>query len=168
VHVFVYGTLTDPARVAEVLEPAATAGHDGGGEDGSEDEEARGASSSWSFAADATLRGLHRVDGRYPTLAPGGRVDGRLLRTDAIAALDAYEGVDRGLYARVLVPYADDGTVDAGVDAGAADDPAVVWVYVGDPERLDADDAVAWPGEGDLGRRVRRYVAATDVVVEPR
>ena len=137
-HVFVYGTLTDPARVADVL-------------DGTRE---------WSFVADATLRGLHRVDGQYPTLAPGGRVDGRLLRTDAIAALDAYEGVDRGLYVRVRVPYADSGVVDG--------DPGAVAVYVGDPDRLGVDAAIAWPGDGGPDRRVRRYVEANDVVVEPR
>jgi len=142
VLVFVYGTLTDPARVADVL-------------DGTRE---------WSFVADATLRGLHRVDGQYPTLAPGGRVDGRLLQTDAVAALDAYEGVDRGLYLRVPVPFADDGTVDGGTD----DESDAVAVYVGDPERLGVDEAVAWPGAGDLGRRVGRYVAANDVAVEPR
>lgn len=158
VHVFVYGTLTDRARVADVLEPQANA-DDGGGENGP------GASPSWSFVADATLRGLHRVDGRYPTVAPGGRVDGRLLETDAVGVLDAYEGVDRGLYARVRVPYADGGVAGDGTVDGDAD---AVAVYVGDPDRLDVDGAVAWPGEGNLERRVRRYVEANDVVVDPR
>jgi hypothetical protein len=30
----------------------------------------------------ATLHGLHRVEGQYPTLAPGGSVAGRVLRTE--------------------------------------------------------------------------------------
>lgn len=160
VHVFVYGTLTDPERVAEVL------------------DEPR----DWSFVGDATLHGLQRVDGRYPTLAPGGRVDGRVLETDAIAALDAYEGVDRGLYVRVRVPYADSdgvgddrGTDSDGVDddrepdgGGVDDESGTVAVYVGDPDRLGVDATVTWPGDGDLDRRVRRYVAANDVVVDQR
>ncbi len=139
VYVFVYGTLTDPDRVSEVLGSATSE---------------RRADDDWSFAGDATLRGLHRVDGRYPTLAPGGRVDGRLLQTAAIDALDAYEGVDRGLYVRVEVPT-------TGVDAGTA-------VYVGDADRLAVDEPVAWPGDGSLAARVRRYVAANDVAVTPR
>jgi gamma-glutamylcyclotransferase (GGCT)/AIG2-like uncharacterized protein YtfP len=131
VHVFVYGTLTESDRVDEVLEGRP-----------------------WSFAGDATLRGLHRVDGRYPTLAPGGEVRGRLLETDAVDALDAYEGVDRGLYVRVDVPAVDAPDVDGTAAA-----------YVGDPDRLGVADAVAWPGDGGLGERVRRYVAANDVAV---
>jgi gamma-glutamylaminecyclotransferase len=148
VHVFVYGTLTDPDRVAEVL------------------DEPR----DWSFVGDATLHGLHRVDGRYPTLAPGGRVHGRLLETDAIAALDAYEGVDRGLYVRVRVPHADSDEVDdrEGDGGGVDDESGGVAVYVGDPDRLGVDAAVGWPGGADLDRRVRRYVEANDVVVDQR
>ncbi|MFC4406609.1 gamma-glutamylcyclotransferase family protein [Haloarchaeobius iranensis] len=73
--VFVYGTLTDPDRVAAVLD-------------------------DWSFVPDAVRRGAHRVDGRYPTLAPGGETAGRLLRTAATDALDRYEGVESGLYRR--------------------------------------------------------------------
>ena len=131
-HVFVYGTLTEPDRVDEVLDGRP-----------------------WSFAGDATLRGLHSVDGRYPTLAPGGEVHGRLLETDAVDALDAYEGVDRGLYVRVDVP------ATGFEDATAA-------VYVGDPDRLDATDPIDWPGTGDLGGRVRRYVDANDVSIGSR
>lgn len=129
-HVFAYGTLTEPDRVASLLD-------------------------SFVFVGSATLLGLHAVHGRYPTLAPGGRVGGRLLRTDEIAALDRYEGVDRDLYVRVTVPIeGEDGDAD-----GAA-------VYVGDPERLDAD--VSWPGTGPFRSRVRRYLAAEDVrIVRP-
>ena len=92
---FVYGTLRDPERARELL------GHA-------------------DFGPDALLRGLHRVDARYPTLAPGGETRGRVLRLrdDDLEALDAYEGVDRGLYVRVRVPG----------DQGA------LWTYAGDPD----------------------------------
>ncbi|MFD1647153.1 gamma-glutamylcyclotransferase family protein [Haloarchaeobius litoreus] len=109
--VFVYGTLTDPDRVAAVLD-------------------------DWSLGPDAVLRGAHRVEGRYPTLAPGGETVGRLLRTSDIDALDRYEGVERGLYRRVAVPRGD----------GRAGEP--VQVYVGDPARLGAADGSTWP-DGD-------------------
>ncbi|MEF8779418.1 MAG: gamma-glutamylcyclotransferase family protein [Haloferacaceae archaeon] len=126
-HVFAYGTLTEPDRVAAVLD-------------------------SYVFVGAATLEGLHAVEGRYPTLAPGGRVGGRLLRTDEIAALDRYEGVDRGLYVRFAVPVR---KRNEDVDEAA--------VYVGDPDRLDAD--VDWPGDGPFEERVRRYLASEDVRV---
>ncbi|WP_193309826.1 gamma-glutamylcyclotransferase [Halorubrum halophilum] len=129
--VFVYGTLTEPERAAEVLD-------------------------SYVYVGSATLFGLHLVEGRYPTLAPGGETGGRLLRTDELAALDAYESVETGLYRRVSVP------LDA--PEGHPDEAAV---YVGDPDRLDAD--ATWPGgadasdagtAADLGfaARVDRYV----------
>jgi gamma-glutamylcyclotransferase (GGCT)/AIG2-like uncharacterized protein YtfP len=123
--VFVYGTLTDPERARSVL------------------------ASPPSSVAEARLSGLHRVDGRYPTLAPGGQVTGRLLRVDGFERLDRYEGVDSGLYVRVPVAREDD-------------DPA--WVYVGDPERLGVD--VLWPGDGSLRERVVAYVEREDVVVD--
>ena len=68
--VFVYGTLTSPDRVAEVVD-------------------------SYAFVGPAHLHGLHIVVGRYPTLAPGGRAAGRLLRTDELARLAA--GLDKAL-----------------------------------------------------------------------
>jgi len=108
--VFVYGTLTEPERVAEVLD-------------------------SYVYVGPATLFGLHLVEGRYPTLAPSGETAGRLLRTEDVDALDEYERVGAGLYRRVSVP------LDA--PAGHPDEAAV---YVGDPDRLDAD--VVWP-DGD-------------------
>jgi len=76
--VFVYGTLTDDAQVAALLD-------------------------SYRFVGDAVCVGFKRVDGRYPTLVPGESVSGRLLETDEIDRLDRYEGVDRGLYRRVSV-----------------------------------------------------------------
>jgi gamma-glutamylcyclotransferase (GGCT)/AIG2-like uncharacterized protein YtfP len=125
--VFVYGTLTEPDRVAAVVD-------------------------SYVFVGPATLDGLRLVEGRYPTLAPGGETAGRLLRTDAVDALDAYEGVDDGLYVREAVP----------LDAPSGY-PETAAVYVGDPDRLDAD--ATWPGSGPFAERVRRTLAARDVGV---
>ena len=122
--VFVYGTLTNPDQVARVVD-------------------------SYVFVGPATLHGLHLVAGRTPTLAPGGQAGGRLLRTDEVARLDAYERVDEGLYVRVSVPRMDGGTAA---------------VYVGDPDRVDA--AVDWPGTGTFADRVHDYVAQADVSVE--
>lgn len=120
--VFVYGTLTDPERAREI-DPAAT------------------------FAGRATLVGAARETGRYPTLVPGdGPVEGRLLDAD-IDALDAYEGVDHGLYARVPVPVACGGTVET---------------YVGDPDALGID--ASWPGEGSLAERAAEYLREHAVV----
>lgn len=121
---FVYGTLTDPVQVDRLLD-------------------------DWSFGPDARVDGLHRAEGRYPTLAPGGSVSGRLLETDETATLDAYEGVDSGLYVRVELPRTDGGSAS---------------VYVGDAARLNAD--AEWPGEGSLRTRVERYLSENDVVVE--
>lgn len=79
--VFVYGTLTAPERVGQIVD-------------------------SFAFVGPAVLSGLHAVDGTYPTLAPSGEVGGRVLRIRDPAALDAYEGVDDGHYVRVTVPAA--------------------------------------------------------------
>lgn len=125
--VFVYGTLTDPERVASVVE-------------------------TFEFAGDATLLGLHRVDGRYPTLAPGGQTDGRLLETPAMDALDSYEGVGRGLYARVTVPS----------DRRSTDRVAI---YVGDPDKLGVSEAISWPGDGSLESKIHRYIDSNKVRV---
>lgn len=125
--VFVYGTLADPDRAAAVL------------------------GSTPRFVDEATLYGLHRVEGRYPTLAPGGSVTGRVLRTDDVAALDRYEGVDDGLYVRVTI----------------ADDPPTA-CYVGRPDRLGLDDEIDWPGEGPFEPRVRRYCERDDIRLERR
>ena len=132
--VFVYGTLTDPERAATVLD-------------------------DWAYEGDAELVGLHRIDGEYPTLAPSGDVEGRLLRTGEVDRLDAYEGVDVGLYARVGVPIR--GTVGGTGDSR----DATAAVYVGDPDRLGAP--ADWPGEGSFEERVGRYVGTHDVSVRP-
>lgn len=122
---FVYGTLCEPSRARAVV--------------GRPD-----------FGPDARLVGLRRVEGAYPTLAPGGETDGRVLRLDDgdLGVLDRYEGVDRGLYVRVRIPAAD----------------GALWAYVGDPDALGVD--VEWPGEGPLEARVERFLAANDVRVE--
>ena len=122
---FVYGTLREPDRAREVI------GHT-------------------DFGPDARLVGLRRVEARYPTLAPNGKTTGRVLRLrdGDLDVLDAYEGVDRGLYVRVRVP-SDDGDL---------------WTYVGDQSALGA--AVTWPGDGTFEERVERYVDEHDVRVE--
>jgi gamma-glutamylcyclotransferase (GGCT)/AIG2-like uncharacterized protein YtfP len=125
VRFFVYGTLTDRERAERVVPDA-------------------------SFAGDAALEGLQRVEARYPTLVPGGSVAGRILETDYVDRLDAYEGVDRGLYVRVTVP----------ADGGEA-----VATYVGRPERLGVE-AAGWPGDGPFAERVERWVEENEVVVQ--
>ena len=129
--VFVYGTLTDPDRVAALLEDAP---------------------GEYAFAGPATLEGLHRVEGEYPTLAPGGSAEGRLLAVDDVALerLDRYEGVDRGLYIRVTVPRADGASVQT---------------YVGDPDRLGAEASRDWPDAGSFRASVRDYLVRHPVTV---
>jgi gamma-glutamylcyclotransferase (GGCT)/AIG2-like uncharacterized protein YtfP len=128
VDVFVYGTLTDRQRASAVVDDAR-------------------------FVGRAELRGLHVVDGRYPTLSPGGSAFGRILQTDDVAALDAYEGVEDGLYARISIPREDGGSVET---------------YLGDPIELGVGDEVDWPGSGPVFDRARRYVDERDVVVRMR
>lgn len=125
--VFVYGTLTDPARVDALL-------------------------TDFSFRGDATLVGLRRVEGQYPTLVPGDTTEGRIVRTPEVDRLDRYEGVDRGLYRRVEVPL--------------ADGSGTVAVYVGDPDALGATEGT-WPGEGPFRDRVERYLREAAVSVRP-
>lgn len=131
--VFVYGTLTDRAQVARILP-------------------------EFEFGEDAVLDGLRRVEGEYPTLAPGGSVSGRVLRTPEVERLDAYEGVESGLYTRVSVPRAEFDSVELRSDT--------VELYVGDPDALGAD--ATWPGEGSFPERVRQFVREREVVVRPK
>lgn len=125
--VFVYGTLVDPHRTAAVLD-------------------------DYRYGPDAVLDGLRRVDGTYPSLAPGGSVGGKVLWTSEVERLDHYEGVADGLYVRVAIPWRD------------RDDH--VETYVGAPDRLGV--AAEWPGEGPLERRVERYVDDNGVVLRTR
>jgi gamma-glutamylcyclotransferase (GGCT)/AIG2-like uncharacterized protein YtfP len=127
--VFVYGSLTAPERVDRIVD-------------------------SFAFVGPAVLRGLHAVEGTHPTLAPGGKLGGRVLRTQDTAALDAYEGVSDGVYVRVTVPASGEHLSDE------------VGLYVGDPDTLGA--AVTWPGEGPFEDRVRRYIRDEPVCVEAR
>lgn len=122
---FVYGTLRDPGRARDVV------GHA-------------------DFAGDARLVGLERASGRYPTVVPGRVTEGRVLRLSDgdLPSLDAYEGVDRGLYVRVRIPS----------------DEGELWTYVGEPDALGVD--VEWPGDGAFESRVERYVETNDVYVE--
>lgn len=124
--VFVYGTLTDRERTAALLD-------------------------RFSYRNRAILDGLRRVDGRYPTLAPGGETTGRILSTPELDSLDSYESVETGLYVRVSVPRADGGAVE---------------VYVGDPDRLGADDD--WPTGETFPDHVREYIENNAVVVRER
>lgn len=120
---FVYGTLTDPDTASGLLDSVA-------------------------YDGPATLSGLHRVEGTYPTLLPGCAATGRILVTPETEALDRYEGVDSGLYVRVTLPCDDGGTVET---------------YVGDPDRLGVDDA--WPGDGSFADRVSAYLDDNDVSI---
>ncbi len=120
---FVYGTLTDSETATTVLD-------------------------SFEYGPPATLEGLRRVDGEYPTLLPGGSVAGRLLESDEVDRLDRYEGVDRGLYVRVSVPHGTGGAVET---------------YIGNPDPLGVPDE--WPGDGSFEQRVRAFLADTDVRV---
>jgi hypothetical protein len=122
-EIFAYGTLCDPDTAGTVLD-------------------------EFEYDGSATLHGLHRVEGEYPTLAPGGETDGLVLVTDDVAALDRYEGVDRGLFVRVPIPLDDGGTVQT---------------YVGDPKPLGAP--ASWPGDGPFRERVATSVADEDVFV---
>ncbi|MDJ1432368.1 gamma-glutamylcyclotransferase family protein [Halostagnicola sp. A-GB9-2] len=176
-HVFVYGTLTNAARAEAVL-----------------NETTRGVGTTdsieYEFAGDATLEGLHRVDGEYPTLVPGGSVDGQVLE-----ALDTYEGVDHGLYVRAGVPWIDgpesavtadeksaeenaiavcdhEASPSSDSDSGSARETGsqnVVWTYIGDPDRLDVesvrDDNQYWPETGPFRDQVRRHLEGSTVGV---
>ncbi|MBV0925844.1 gamma-glutamylcyclotransferase [Halomicroarcula limicola] len=133
--VFVYGTLVQAQTAAAVLD-------------------------EFEYLGPATVTGLHRVEGRYPTLAPGGSVSGRLLRTAERDALDRYEGVDSNLYVRCTLPV-ETGETDETDEADGASD--TVECYLGDPAPLDAP--VEWPGDGTFEERVRRYCRDERVVV---
>ncbi len=120
---FVYGTLTDSTVATTVLD-------------------------SFEYRGAATLSGLYRVEGTYPTLLPGRSVDGRILQTDDVASLDRYEGVDSGLYVRVAIPREDGRSVET---------------YIGNPAKLAVDEE--WPGTGEFETRVRQYLDTAEVVV---
>jgi len=153
--VFVYGTLTDPSRATAVL---------GDGDDSHSHSHSR---SRPRYRGHATLEGLHRVDGQYPTLAPGGRVEGRLLAVsdDGLAALDAYEGVEGGLYARVQVPIRSACGDERSATVPASESlPDHAWVYVGNPDRLGLGDIIDW-GPAPFSQTVRDTIRDQNVVI---
>ena len=85
VHLFVYGTLRDGRRLAEVV----------------------GNASEWRYVGSAKVSGILYDAGEYPALLlreGGPPVEGLLVELAdpgaAFAALDEYEGVDIGLYVR--------------------------------------------------------------------
>ena len=132
--VFVYGTLTDPDRLSTVVD-------------------------RYTFGPPAVCEGLHRVDGQYPTLAPGGQTDGRLIETAEMDALDSYEGLDRGLYCRVSVPL----STDDGGGPGPPFAAETAELYVGSPRLLGVEDSVEWPTSGALDYQVSQYVDSQPV-----
>lgn len=134
---FVYGTLTDPTHLSTVVD-------------------------AYTLGPPAVCVGLQRVDGRYPTLAPGGQTEGRLIATPELDALDSYEGLDRGLYCRVSVPLS--------VDDGSAPEPPFATetaeLYVGSPRLLGVEDIVEWPATGGLEHQVTQYVDSHSVRIQ--
>jgi gamma-glutamylaminecyclotransferase len=128
-NVFVYGTLTNSECAQQVLDRCEYVGH-------------------------ATLVGLHRIEGRYPTLIPDGSTQGRILQTDSdgLDALDSYEGVHRGLYVRKSVPVS------------TSTDEWSIEMYIGDPDRLDARGG--WPGDEPFTERVERYITTHDIHIQ--
>jgi len=141
--VFVYGTLTDDSQVADLLD-------------------------SYRFVGDAVCRGLTRLNGRYPTLAPDGAdeagetgetVSGRLLETSERERLDRYEGVDRGLYHRFTLP------VDTESEEPVEYDE--VRGYIGAPAGLGIDPPPEhrWPGDGSFADRVAAALSARSVTI---
>ena len=135
--VFVYGTLTDRERLSTVVD-------------------------RYQFGPPAVCQGLRRVDGRYPTLAPGGQTSGRLIATSELDALDGYEGLDRGLYCRVSVPLSVDESTDPPFAAETAE------LYVGSPRLLGVADEVAWPTSGALEHQVTQYIESNPVRIRSK
>ncbi|TQQ80711.1 gamma-glutamylcyclotransferase family protein [Halonotius roseus] len=136
--VFVYGTLTDDAQVAALLD-------------------------SYRFVGDAVCVGFKRVDGRYPTLVPGESVTGRLLETDEIDRLDRYEGVDRGLYHRVSVSLTSSLTSSL-ASSSASLSATTAEVYLAAPTAIGLGSLDEyWPGEGSFLDRVDRQLPATHI-----
>jgi gamma-glutamylcyclotransferase (GGCT)/AIG2-like uncharacterized protein YtfP len=105
VDLFVYGTLTEPDRVATLCD-------------------------AFSFLGGARVDGLAVAAGASPTLVPGDAAAGRLLRVDdaALAALDRHEGVAAGTHVRVGLARTDGGSVETYVG-----DPAALGVADGWP-----------------------------------
>jgi len=134
--VFVYGTLIDPDRLSSVLE-------------------------CYTTGPAAVCEGLHRVEGQYPTLAPGGHTRGRLISTPELDVLDSYEGLDRGLYCRVSVPL-------SSATASRIEPPfttETVELYVGSPRLLGLADRIEWPPSASFEQQVKQYLDSHPVQI---
>jgi len=140
---FVYGTLTDDEQVAGLLD-------------------------SYRVVGDAVCVGLRRIDGRYPTLVPGGEVAGRLLSTPELDRLDRYEGVDRGLYCRVRVPL-ESASSDVSDSDHSVFDIETAAVYVAEPSKVGVGPEVGWPEAEGFSQSVTTYLGTNSVriTVEP-
>jgi len=145
----VYGTLTDRQQVSTLL-------------------------TEFTFGPSAVCHGLQRVDGRYPTLVPGGEVAGRLLSTPELDRLDRYEGVDRGLYCRVMVPVqsarsSETNDADQNDADHSAFDVETAAVYVGEPSKIGVGPEVGWPDAEGFSQSVTTYIETNSVqiTVEP-
>lgn len=141
--VFVYGTLTDREQVSTLL-------------------------TEFTFGPSAVCHGLQRVDGRYPTLVPGGEVTGRLLSTPELDRLDRYEGVDRGLYCRVRVPL-ESASSDVSDSDHSVFDIETAAVYVAEPSKVGVGPEVGWPEAEGFSQSVTTYLGTNSVriTVEP-
>jgi len=137
--VFVYGTLTDPQQVSRLLE-------------------------EYRFGPSAVCHGLQRIDGRYPTLVPGGQVAGRLLVTNEVDRLDEYEGLDRGLYCRVSAPLVDPHSLAADENRLVAVDTAEI--YIGNPTAIGVSKQTDWPEAGPFNHCVKQYVETNNIRIE--
>lgn len=122
-RLFVYGTLTERRRLGAVL----------------------GSSIGWRVLGRATVHGALYDCGEYPALvasaAPDDAVPGMLLELDddsALAQLDAYEGIDSGLYVRT--------EVEARLDDGRR---PTAWTYVYNRSIAGLRRISAWPAEDD-------------------
>lgn len=141
--VFVYGTLTDPTQVSTLLE-------------------------TYTFGPSAVCRGLRRVDGMYPTLAPGDQVAGRLLSTPELDRLDSYEALDSGLYCRVSVPLRSARGTDSNRTQpdGSAFDVDTAEVYIGNPTAVGVAEPVDWPETDPFRQCVLEYIGTNNIRIE--
>lgn len=89
---FVYGTLTDSDTAASILD-------------------------SFEYRGTATLQGLHRVDGEYPTLLPGGSVETYVGNPERLGISETWPG--EGPFSAQVRTYLSetDVTVQSGPDS---------------------------------------------------
>ena len=116
---FAYGTLKDPIQLAAVI----------------------GAAAPWRILGAGAVRGVLYDAGAYPALqrsdSPTVVVAGVLLEIDddaALARLDAYEGVDSGLYVRE--------PAEVRMDDGRRQ---TAWLYVYNRSAVALPRIAAWP-----------------------